>query len=413
MKLLNHTYFHATWWLLPAFIIAGIFTFYTIQYINREETDEFLSYEMQRIKRNHELHSDLPDYLRFDEIIEDSYIPIPVYKDTLILEPGDNEMVPYRECRFSLHHNGKDFEIVLRQIMPGNDDILEGTLMIMFGLILLIIITMFFMLRTMSTRIWKPFQEILRKVKTYQVSETPPLLPDSEIDEFKALKVEMDKFIRKAHGDFKRTREYNENASHELQTQLAIIRASAENLLNEKSHSETTQEQLHTIYQASINLSRIQKSLVLLSKIGNLEYNRPEPLNLKDYLLEAIELYAEASELKQIKLSYQLNDVLLNMDAGLTSILFNNLIKNAVKHNNPKGYIEIYLSTNSLIIRNSGSPSELETNQLMERFVKGKQGNMGIGLAIIKEICELHHFDLSYQIIDKINHQIEIKFNLG
>ena len=98
------------------------------------------------------------------------------------------------------------------------------------------------------------------------------------------------------------------------------------------------------------------------------------------------------------------------MDAGLAGILINNLIKNAVKHNLQQGYITIKLTAEKLEIENSGPEFKGNPDSLLQRFSKGENGNIGIGLAIVKQICELYHFTLSYKISEK-NHKITVLLN--
>jgi len=98
------------------------------------------------------------------------------------------------------------------------------------------------------------------------------------------------------------------------------------------------------------------------------------------------------------------------MDAGLAEILVNNLIKNAVKHNIHKGDIFITLTASALIVENSGLPLARNAETMLERFTKGENGNIGIGLAIVKQICELYNFRISYIVLEKAKHQISIFF---
>jgi hypothetical protein len=101
-----------------------------IKYIIYEETDEYLTYEMERLIEYHQKNKDLPEFTKIAEIIEGVKYDKPFLKDTFLLELKDNEMVPHRELFFSIQHNDKDFTIVLRHLMPGRDDILEGTIFI-------------------------------------------------------------------------------------------------------------------------------------------------------------------------------------------------------------------------------------------------------------------------------------------
>src|SRR5690554_3813028 len=118
MKLINRMYFYTAIWLIPFVVIGSLFSFFMIEYIAYEETDEFLQYEMGRLVEYHGRHNDFPDFTNVAALLEDISYKEPFYKDTLLLETGDNEMVPFRELWFSIDHNGRDFTIILRHLLP-------------------------------------------------------------------------------------------------------------------------------------------------------------------------------------------------------------------------------------------------------------------------------------------------------
>ena len=107
MRLIKRTYYITSLWLLPVTLIGSIFCFLMIEFISYEETDEFLTYEMQRLERYHAEHNDLPEFHKVADILPDVVYSKPFFKDTMLLEPGDNEMVPYRELYFTINHKGQ------------------------------------------------------------------------------------------------------------------------------------------------------------------------------------------------------------------------------------------------------------------------------------------------------------------
>lgn len=388
-------------------IIGSFFAFYMIKYISYEETDEFLTYEMERLIEYHKENNDLPDFNNVDDIIEDVFYPEPFFKDTLLLEPGDNEMVPHRELRFSINHNGHDFTIVLRHLLLGRDDIAQGTLLIIAGLVALFALFLILTVNLVTGKIWNPFYKTLDKIIRFKISETVPVFEKTDIDEFNMLNSTVQNLLKKISDDYRHNKEFNENASHELQTHLAIIKANAGKLIDKQQQDAQNTDELNKIYSAATKLSQAQKSLLLLSKINNLEFSNNVSLNLAEVLLSSLETFSEAINIREIKVSREIQTCTVFMDTGLAEILINNLIKNAVKHNLQQGYITIKLTAGMLEIENSGAEFNGNPDSLLQRFSKGKNGNIGIGLAIVKQICELYRFTLSYKISEK-NHKISI-----
>ncbi len=411
MRLIKRTYLETFLWLIPVLVIGSIFSFFMIKYIIYEETDEYLTYEMERLVEYHSEYNDLPDFHKAAGIIEDLRLDEPAFKDTLILELRDNEMIPHRELYFSINHEGKDFTIVLRQLLPGNDDIMEGALLMMLGLFLLITLFLFLMVSFISGKLWSPFYKTLKTLTKYRITEPVPVFLNSKIDEFNSLNRTLEELLKKIAYDYQRTKEFNENASHELQTHLAIIRLNTEKLLNANQDELYNSDYIQPIINATAKLSIVQKSLLLLSKIGNLEYNNNTNLNLSEVISQSLHLFQEAITIRSLTVNKSVEGCVLFMDAGLAEIMINNLLKNAVKHNVQDGYISIYLNQNSLIVENSGTPFQDNPKILFERFTIGTSGNLGLGLAIVKQICEVYNYTISYDVDGNV-HKIQISFPL-
>lgn len=398
-------------WLIPIAIVCCIFTFHTMRYVFYEETDEYLTYEMIRLIKYHHEHNELPEFHQAIKIIENKRYEAPFFKDTLILELGDNEMIPHRELFFTIEHNDQPMSIVLRHLLPGTDDILEGTVLICIGIIGLVTLVLLLMVNQVSKTIWKPFYKTLGAITHYKITEPVPQFSDTNTDEFNSLNDSLSTLLKKISDDYHRTKQFNENASHELQTHLAIIRANAEKLINQSDMDASNMEQLQTIFNATVKLSQVQKSLMLLSKIGNLEFANLINVDLANLVHQAIQLFAEVVEIRHIAIRKNITTCNLVIDEGLAQILVNNLVKNSVKHNVDNGFISIDLTQSQLVISNSGAHYDGDPSNLMERFVTGENGNMGIGLAITKQICDLYHYSIQYTIDAASTHTISINFN--
>ena len=409
MRLIKRTYLQGLIWVIPVLLIGSIFSFHVIRYIILEETDEHLTHEMERLVAFHARYNDLPEFHKVADVVEGIRLEAAVFKDTLILEPRDNEMMPHRELHFSIIHNGKDFTIVLRHLLPGNDDILEGTLIMMAGLVLLILLVLVLMVNIVSEKLWAPFYRTLNILTRYRINEPVPPFPSSKIDEFNSLITTIEVLLKKLAYDFQRNKEFNENASHELQTHLTIIRLNTERLLTASQTENFNPEHLQQIINATAKLTTAQKSLLLLSRIGNLEFNNNTNINIAEVINQSLPLFQEAIAIRNISVNQSMDTCVQHMDPGLADILVNNLLKNAVKHNVQDGHISIHLDHCSLVMANSGVPFLGNPKTLFERFTIGTSGNLGLGLAIVKQICEIYNFTISY-IVDGKVHKIQLSF---
>ena len=100
----------------------------------------------------------------------------------------------------------------------------------------------------------------------------------------------------------------------------------------------------------------------------------------------------------QIKKKYISEDTLVLMNRGLADILVINLLKNAIVHNSDGGMIEIELSNAHWTIKNTGPRKAIPADRLFDRFYKGSKtgGSFGLGLPLVKKICDYYDFGIEY-----------------
>lgn len=410
MKLIKRTYLMTGMWLLPVMVIGSIFCFLMIEYIAYEETDEFLTYEMGRLVNYHREFNDLPEFHQVARIIPDTRFEKPFFKDTLILEPADNELVPYRELHFSINHKGRDFGIVLQHLLLGRDDIAQGTIMIILGLMLLTALFVILILNQVTGKIWKPFYQTLGKLVKFKIDRPLPEFPETNIDEFRSLNDTLDMLLKKIVKDYRNNREYHENVSHELQTHLAVIRANTEILLGDDAGKPQRLKELKKIYSATTRLSQAQKSLLLISRISNQEFSNHAAVDMQKVVAQVLDTYIDAINVREIVIQRDTREAIVFMDPGLAEILVSNLFKNAVKHNIHQGYITIRLDSSSLTVANSGQPFQGDPASMLERFTMGNGGNSGLGLAIARQICDLYGFSIAYRVEGESDHIVTVRF---
>lgn len=412
MKLLQRTYISTAIWFIPVMIIGGIYMFFMIKYISDGEVNEFLIYEMERLEKFNQMNNDLPEYQMVADIIPGKLVDQPTFRDTLILETGDMEMAPYRELLFTMDYNDETYTIVLRHLLLGRPDIAEGTLLIMIGLLVLIYLMMFLAVNRVAGKHWKPFYVTLATLSKYNPEKPVTPLPDTNIEEFNFLNSSINRLCKRIQSDFRNMKEYNENASHELQTHLAVIKGASENVLSSMNEDADLQlkEQLGRIHSATTQLSYIQRSLLLLSRIGNHEFNDVERVNVKEIAEALISNFEEMMVLRDIKPIIEMEDKIVLSDMGLMKIMINNLLKNAVKYNMQNGFLKIKLDQEKLVISNPGETEKRDSREMVSRYTRGEKGNLGIGLAIVNQICDINGFLFRYHIVEKNIHQVEVFF---
>ena len=414
MKLIRKTVRFTGLVLIPVTILGAVFIYFYIRTISFSEADEYLTFEMQRIQRFYEINNDLPsDLYKINRVYSDSVYQNAIFRDTTIVDPLNNEEIQFRELIFSVTSTSESDSIItvaLSQALLGRGDVARGSIYIIFAVLGMFTISVLVVMNAVAGKIWQPFFNTLDVLKNYKVQDSVPDFHQSDIDEFNLLNRTISKMLDQMSGDYHRTKEFNENAAHELQTQLALIRSAHEELLNTLPSGSEWLQEAGKAHAAASKLTHIQKSLLLLSKIANKEFDKSNKVILCDIINSVLKDFNEVIELRKIQLTVKMDGSNVVMDEGLAIVLITNLIKNSVKHNKLNGNISIELKKLKLSLINSGEFYHGDPKELMNRFSSGGSESMGLGLAIVKQICDLYGFDLKYSI-DQELHQIQIDFN--
>ena len=110
--------------------------------------------------------------------------------------------------------------------------------------------------RRLINRIWQPFYHTIDKIRDYQVAAQHPLsLSKEPIDEINLLNESLNSMTQRIHQDYSALRSFTENASHEMQTPLAVIRTKVESLLQDAEGKPQNVQQLLVIEDATLKLS--------------------------------------------------------------------------------------------------------------------------------------------------------------
>jgi signal transduction histidine kinase len=279
---------------------------------------------------------------------------------------------------------------------------------------ILLLSAVVFINRKSSGLLWKPFYNTMGEVKEYDIIKNKSLIlpPQTGIEEFDQLNQTIVALIEHVNRAYNNQKQFVENASHELQTPLAIIRSKVELLIDSAGLTEETAGLLTDITDANDRLSQMNKNLLLLAKIDNYQFPEQHTVPLSNLLGKLITQYQEHYEgdVPAIKTTIQ-PDVELQANSALIEILINNLVRNSIVHNLPGGYVDIRLAGRELTIENSGPVLEGDTERLFERFKKGREESRttGLGLALVRQICHVYRFDLQYHHHQGV-HRIRVNF---
>ena len=308
--------------------------------------------------------------------------------------------------------NGTSYKIISGDYVTRSEQILAGLrtsilwkLVILIGLIVLTA-------RLASRLVLAPFYSTLKKLQHFNLrSRTKLDFKPTRTKEFNELNKFVGKMTDKAVDDYISLKEFSENASHELQTPLAIIRSKLE-LMSEYNIEGEQAILISDMQNAVDRLTKINKSLVLLARLENNEFESRELLDISRYARETVNTFCDLVTIKGLTMDYRIEEkVEVKLHTALVDILLNNLIGNAIRHNYPGGHISVELTSRRLVIANTGLEPQGPPEEMFQRFRKGAkcQSSVGIGLSIVKQICDMNSFTIEYRF-ETGHHIISIDF---
>ena len=325
------------------------------------------------------------------------------YRDSMVYIDEKNESEPARILTTLFKDKDERFyelsvytpSIEKRDLKESIFYLLIGLFVILFVIILLINIWVFH-------RSMKPFYQLLEWLEHYRLGKNNEKLSiETHTTEFRKLNEAVNRYVAHSEEVFEKQKQFIGNASHELQTPLAICQNRLEMLMEDETLGEQQMGEIVKTYQTLEYASRLNKSLLLLSKIDNHQFSEEKEVCLNEVLHRYMDDYQEVYAYRDITLRVkEEGELYWNMNETLAVVLITNLLKNAFVHNINKGNIRIVVSSSGIRFGNTASGSALDASRVFDRFYQGskkKEGSTGLGLAIVDAVCRHSSLKIRYR----------------
>lgn len=415
MKLFEKTRNTYIFYSVIIFIISSSVIYFTLKSVVTKKQDEKLLWDKELIAKKIKYENPLPifeveDYESINPPKDTLY-----FKDTLMYHVVNNKekYELYRQLTSIETLQGKTYKISTRSSLVRNQDAILAITVSVGIVVLLLIVTVYIVNTIIMRRVWLPFYNNLEILKNFSVEANRPIeLQTSDIDEFQELNNSLSKLTNKINSDFNNLKEFTENASHEMQTPLAIMQTKSELLLQSENFDERQVAHIRTIYQSVQRLSKLNKTLLLLSKIENRQFKDLETININQVIDHHLEVFEDFIDNKNLKVDMK-STMEVNIQANplLFDMVISNLISNAIKHNIEGGEIQIQTTDLFISVSNTGEAPKMTSTSLFERFKKEStaSNSFGLGLAIVKKICDNYKWNITHSYIEN-QHSISIYF---
>ena len=409
MKLLHYTFRQISVILFILMGIWGVLFYYALLDEVTDETDDSLENYRDIIVRSALQDStilqtkgtlmSLYSFRPISEAEAEEYEEI-FYDSTVYIEIEDeDEPVRVMKSCFMMP-DGQFYELEIMTSTLEREDMIEAIFIYLLSLYGLLLLCLLLVTRMVLKKSFRPLDRLLEWLGRVQPGkEVPPLENDTKIVEFSRLGEAAIDMSNRSYKAYQEQKQFIENASHELQTPLAIVRGKVELLAESEPLTEEQMKELDDIYNTLGRAVKLNKSLLLLSRIENKQYTDTEDVVINHVVDNLLPDLMEIYEFKQISLTREdEGEFIFKGNATLAQVLVTNLLKNALTHSPENGVLQVSIDSNTFIIKNSGN-SSLDKEKIFQRFYHAqtaKKDSTGLGLAIAKSIATSYGFTLDY-----------------
>ncbi len=416
MKLLSKTSVYYLLFALPAFAICSFVLFNWVSAEIQDTLDESLWKEKikteQRLKAGKSVDD---DSIALQPTLIDALDGERAYvmSDTMMYDSLEEELLPYRVLRSVVNDGKSNYLFTIRKSTIESEDLIESIFYPIIFLLVLLLSGFFFINWYVSKKIWSPFYKTLKQLEQYKITEKAEKFNSTSIVEFSELNAALTAMTEKMQSDYNNQKQFIENASHEIQTPLAVIKTKIELLIQSAHLNESDMSLIQSAYNAANKLSSLNKALLLLSKIENDQFKDLEILvDFRTLTAKTVSHFEDQAAAMNIQIETKGSaSPQHKMNSMLADILISNLVQNAIRHNVKEGSIQIVFEENKMVLSNTSDTTVTNTSELFNRFRKNEASaeSIGLGLAIVKEICSKYGVNVSYSVTDKM-HSLELRF---
>ena len=354
---------------------------------------------------NDEADDALEDYstLIISRMLAGRELPSLNYYDADIFIPEKDETEPARVLvTIFTDRDGLFYELKVATPTFEKDDLLVA---IAYWVVILYILLL---LTTIGLTVWvfhrsmRPLYELLHWLDRYTPGRrTEPVPDNTSVSEFHRLNAAAQRAVDRSEELFERQKQFIGNASHELQTPLAVVASRIEWLIDNTPISEQQALELLKIQRTVAHMSRLNRTLLLLTKIDNGQFPESVEVDIAALVREQAEVCEEiyASRRQRVTLTAA-QPLTVTMNDSLASTIVNNLVKNAFVHSAEGCAIDITADPSSRVLRvaNDGE-APLDADRIFDRFYQGtkREGSTGLGLALAGAVARYYGLRLTYR----------------
>lgn len=263
----------------------------------------------------------------------------------------------------------------------------------------------------LSYLVLKPVKSLAQRVSSITPGQPrPALAPVSADREITIITDSFSQVLDRFDAFMAREQAFTEDASHELRTPLAIVASSAELLSGDAGLSQKSRERLQRLQMAVAQMHKLIEALLFLAREDG---GGVHPLcNMSEVLQNAVNVYNEGiAAPQQPAVLHIQGDRQVQVSEGMLLLVINNLLRNAKDHGGD-GPTQVVLNHECLVVQDAGigiAPATVA--RMFDRYARGGDSSgMGLGLFIVKRICERLGWHIAVNSVPGAGTRFELRF---
>ena len=324
-----------------------------------------------------------------------------IYRESMIYIKEKKETEPARILT-TIFRDGQDefYELTVYTPTIEKADLKESIFYLLVILIVSLLVVILIVNVWVFRNCMKPFYRLLEWLEGYRLGTGKTMLQNpTNTTEFQKLNEAVMSFASHNEEVYEQQKLFIGNASHEMQTPLAVCMNRLEMLMEDEALTENQLKEIVGTYQTLEYASKLNRSLLLLSKIDNSQFVEEKEIDMNGLVKRYLEDYCDVYAYKNIDVHVEeTGNFIVRMNDVLAGILITNLLKNAFVHNMDNGSLCIDISSDSIRLKNSAEDGPLDRKHIFERFYQGhkKEGSTGLGLALVDAVCRHSRLKVKY-----------------
>lgn len=328
------------------------------------------------------------------------------YKDTQVTG------LSIRQVQAPLFFKGKlKGYVIIAMSIEQPHKVLDNLLFVLLLAYPIVLLVLFFITRIVAGQTMKPALDIIATTKSITDNNFNERvkLPKKR-DELYVLSLAINGLLDKIESAIVREKQFTSDASHELRTPLAVIKGTLEVLVRKPRTTEEYNEKINYCVGEVNRLNHMVDQLLLMARFEDQKLAaKLQTVVLDEVLLQALERYSPKIEVRNLTVDFDFTEHFeVVSDAGMTGLIIENILSNAIKYSHDGGNIaiELFNDNKNVICRITDKGIGIAANDLgkiygqfyrSEALEHASVKGTGLGLSIVKRLCDILNIGLNIE----------------